>query len=128
MEAGILDPEAMATTILTDAIAKEVKHVWVEPQQNYLRVRIRVGENTIHELMRLPKDQTIPLVAQFKKLAGLNVLVNDVPQRGYLAFTSNHAEHQFWTMSLPTRFGEKIVVWIVSAEGLMPELRQATHF
>ena len=109
--------EASAETILKDALAQNAKHIWIEPQENYLRVRIRVGENTIIEVMRLPSENTLPLVAQFKKLAGLDLSVNNAAQRGYLVFTSTKEEHRFATMSLPTRYGEKIVV---ALEQIMP--------
>ena len=69
----------------------------------------------------------MPLVAQFKKLAGLNLLVATAVQRGFLVFTSGQMERRFWTRSLPTRYGEKVVVSIMVEESLSPELRQPTY-
>ena len=81
----------------------------------------------IIETMILPKEHALPLVSQFKKLAGLNLSIHTVVQRGFLVFTSRQNECYFWTTTLPTLYGEKIVVCMASNEGLLPELRLPTN-
>lgn len=120
----MLDAEELANNIFNDAIVQEAKHLWVEPQQDYLRVRIRVCENTIKEIRHLPKDLAWPVVAQFKKRAGMNPSVETVPKRGFIVYTASHKKHRYLTHSLPTQYGEKIVVSFMENENLVPEPRQ----
>ena len=123
----VFNAEQLATSILTSAIAQEARHIWVEPQREHLRVRVRGGDNIIIEAMHLPKDHAVPLVAQFKKLAGLNLSGSNAIQRGFPVFASVQGEVRLWTTTLPTLYGEKLIVWIDSEEELLPELRKPTN-
>lgn len=95
-------------TLLSHAIIQNVSDIHIEPQEKELVVRYRI-DGILHDAMILPKSATSAIIARIKVLARLKLDEKRLPQDG--RFKIEKPERvSFRVSSLPTYFGEKIVM------------------
>ena len=71
--------------------------------------------------MRYPKDLQSAIVARIKIVSGMNISEKRAPQDGRMTLIFNRVEYDLRVSSLPTTFGEKVVMRIASKSGLNKE-------
>ncbi len=110
----------LAELILKHALAQNAVDISLEPQEDETLVRYRI-DGILREAFSLPGTVQLPLVARFKYLSGLE-LGNKLPQDG--RFKMETAENissnktSFRVNTLPTAFGEKVVLRIIQIGAL----------
>ena len=117
---GLSDPRhslapiiEMANLILAKAIKLNASDIHIEPFGNDSIVRCRV-DGLLREIMRIPKWIHGALVSRIKVLANLDIAVKRIPQDGDVRLKANGKEISLRISSLPSYFGEKIVIRILS--------------
>ncbi|NKB75961.1 MAG: type IV-A pilus assembly ATPase PilB [Gammaproteobacteria bacterium] len=100
---------------LKDAITDCASDIHVEPYETYTRIRYRV-DGVLHEITKVPLLMSHRIVARFKILAELNIAEKRLPQDGRmkLSLSTLHTV-DFRVSTLPTLFGEKVVIRILDA-------------
>lgn len=81
-------------------------------QENYLRIRIRI-DGDLQDYSIVPNKYKRNLITRVKLLAGMNITESRLPQDGAIKSTIKGKDLDLRVSSLPTSFGEKVVVRIL---------------
>ncbi|MEQ1499922.1 MAG: GspE/PulE family protein [Parcubacteria group bacterium] len=96
-------------TLLKHAIIQNASDIHIEPQENELLVRYRI-DGILHDAMILPKNMTASISARIKVLSSLKLDEKRLPQDGRFKIESDGEKVSFRVSTLPTYYGEKIVM------------------
>ena len=96
-------------TLLKHAILQNASDIHIEPQDTELLVRYRI-DGLLHDAMILPKNVSDSIVARIKVLSSLKLDEKRLPQDGRFKIDVNDEKVSFRVSSLPTYYGEKIVM------------------
>lgn len=99
--------------VLFDAIKQGASDIHFEPYEREYRVRIR-ADGILREVVRPPKGLSPRLAARLKVMARLDISERRAPQDGRIQLKlSSNRSIDFRVSTLPTLFGEKIVLRIL---------------
>lgn len=109
-------------TLVSHAVLQNASDIHIEPEENDAIVRYRI-DGILHDAMTLPKNITPGVVVRIKVLAHLRLDEKRLPQDGRFKTTINDQRISFRVSTLPTYFGEKVVMRILreSAHGMSLE-------
>lgn len=99
-------------TLLKHAIIQNASDIHAEPLEDQLLVRYRI-DGLLRDAMVLPKNVTSSIVARIKILANLKLDEKRLPQDGRFKIDLNGEKISFRVSTLPTYFGEKIVMRVL---------------
>jgi len=115
----------LVNLILLDAIKREASDIHIEPYEKEFRVRCRV-DGILYNMMTPPMKLKDALISRVKIMSKLDIAEKRLPQDGRIKITtsveSRKKEIDFRVSSLPTIFGEKIVLRILDRANLMLDL------
>lgn len=123
----------VVNSIIQQAIKTRASDIHLEPQEDKVRVRFRV-DGLLRENMALPKNSAASIVSRVKIMAEMDIAEKRVPQDGRIQLKVEGREIDLRVSSLPTIFGEKIVMRILDKSsqlislnklGFRPELLNA---
>jgi type IV pilus assembly protein PilB len=109
--------------ILTDAVKRGASDIHFECFEHDLRVRYRI-DGALQEIMKPPLRMRPALISRFKIMAQLNIAERRVPQDGRIKLKMGNKVIDFRVSTLPTLFGEKIVLRILDKGNLTLELEK----
>ena len=98
--------------LITQAIQDRASDIHIEPAEKDLRVRFRI-DGVLHEMMRPPKSITAGVISRLKIMADINIAERRVPQDGRLSVQVNGRKIDLRVATLPTVWGEKVVMRIL---------------
>jgi type IV pilus assembly protein PilB len=107
--------------LITQAIQDRASDIHIEPAENDLRVRFRI-DGVLHEVMRSPKTITSGVISRLKIMADINIAERRIPQDGRLSVNANGKKIDLRVATLPTVWGEKIVMRILDNSTAMLKL------
>jgi len=107
--------------LITQAIQDRASDIHIEPAEKDLRVRFRI-DGVLHEVMRSPKSITSGVTSRLKIMADINIAERRIPQDGRLSVNSNGKKIDLRVATLPTVWGEKIVMRILDNSTAMMKL------
>lgn len=107
--------------ILLQCLSRGASDIHIEPYENHLRVRLRI-DGALHEIARPPANFKAPVTSRFKIMAGLNIAEKRLPQDGNINVTISNKPIDFRVNTLPTIYGEKIVLRILDKSSLQVDL------
>jgi type IV pilus assembly protein PilB len=111
----------LVQAIMTQAVADRASDVHIEPTEKDVRVRYRV-DGVLHEVMHSPKSIQGGLISRLKVMADLNIAEKRVPQDGRLSMRVNTRQLDLRLATLPTVYGEKVVIRILDKSNALLEL------
>ena len=111
----------LINAILTNAVNKGASDIHFECFEHELRVRYRI-DGALTEVMKPPMKMRAALISRFKIMASLNIAERRVPQDGRIKLKVGKKVIDFRVSSLPTLFGEKIVLRILDKGNLTLDL------
>lgn len=111
----------LANLIMTKAMKSRASDIHIEPSLKGLRVRYRI-DGLLNEEMQLPKWVQNPLISRIKVLAKLDIAERRMPQDGAVRVRSDHREIDLRISSIPTLYGEKIVIRILDQSKMIISL------
>jgi type IV pilus assembly protein PilB len=109
--------------MIQDAIAQRATDIHIEPTLNDVQVRVRV-DGVLRPLMQLPKWLANPVSTRMKVLARLDIAERRLPQDGRMKVQRESKTYDLRVSTLPTLFGEKVVLRILSSGLELPTLEQ----
>jgi len=112
----------LINAIMTDALKKGASDIHFECFEKELRVRYRI-DGALHEIMRPPIKMRPALISRFKIMASLNIAERRVPQDGRIKLKIGKKVIDFRVSTLPTLFGEKVVLRILDKGNLTLDLQ-----
>jgi len=111
----------LVNLILTDAIAKGASDIHIEPYEKAFRVRYRI-DGVLYETMQPPMRLRAALTSRLKIMSELDISERRLPQDGRIKLKMKGKEVDLRVSTLPTLFGEKIVMRILDKGNLQLDL------
>lgn len=98
--------------LITQAVNDRASDIHVEPTERDLRIRFRI-DGVLHEVMRSPKTIQAGVISRLKVMADINIAERRIPQDGRMSLTVGGNAVDLRVATLPTVFGEKVVMRIL---------------
>ena len=111
----------LVNLILAEAIKKGASDVHIEPYEKDFRVRYRI-DGVLYEVMAPPKRLKDALTSRLKIMAELDIAERRLPQDGRIKLKMKGKEVDLRVSTLPTLFGEKVVMRILDKSNLMLDM------
>lgn len=106
----------LVNSILERGIVEKASDIHIEPREHELVVRIRV-DGRLNEIMQIPKELQSAVISRFKVMSNMNIAERRVPQDGRaIARRPDGTNIDLRLNSLPTIYGEKIVIRLLTRE------------
>ncbi len=99
----------VVAVIISEAIKKRASDIHIEPQERTLRIRYRI-DGELYNAFELPKMNQNAIIARLKIMSNLDITQTRIPQDGRFRIKLEDKEIDFRVSSLPTTFGNKIVL------------------
>src|SRR5881397_2507738 len=109
--------------LLTDAVKRGASDIHIECFEHELRVRYRI-DGALQEIMKPPIKMRAALTSRIKIMAQLNIAERRVPQDGRIKLKFGSKVIDYRVSTLPTIFGEKIVLRILDKGNLTLDLEK----
>jgi type IV pilus assembly protein PilB len=122
-EAGEAPVIRFVNLILADAIRKRGSDIHLEPYEKVFRVRYRI-DGVLHDVMAPPKQMEAAILSRVKIMANMDIAERRLPQDGRISVKFSNKEVDLRVSSLPTIFGEKIVMRILDKSGVVLDLQK----
>ncbi len=98
--------------LITQAIQDGASDIHLEPTETDLRVRFRI-DGVLHEVMRAPRHIRSGVISRLKIMSDINIAERRIPQDGRLSVTAHGRKIDLRVATLPTVWGEKVVMRIL---------------
>lgn len=113
----------LVNTIIQQAINDRASDIHIEPDEEIIRVRYRI-DGILNELMKAPKTIQSELLSRLKIMAQMDISEKRLPQDGRIKVKVQNKSIDLRVSSLPTVFGEKIVIRILDKSRMQLTLDQ----
>jgi type IV pilus assembly protein PilB len=104
-------------SLLNQAIQNRASDIHLEPTEDDLRVRFRI-DGVLHEIDSAPKAVQSALISRLKIMASVDITERRVPQNGRITAALGQRVVDLRVATLPTVWGEKIVLRILDTGGI----------
>ncbi len=123
--AGVDQPAVIQfiNKILTDAIRCGASDIHLEPRRNSLDIRFR-QDGTLRHIDSIRREFQAACVSRLKIMAEMNIAERRLPQDGRISVTVEGRSVDMRVSSLPTQYGESLVLRILDKSGVRPQLSQ----
>jgi len=111
----------IVNTILEFAVKSRSSDVHIEPQEENIRIRYRI-DGILQEKYLLPRNVHEAVVSRIKILSNLKIDEKRVPQDGRFMFMSDEKEVDLRVSTMPTTYGEKVVMRLLRKAQKVPTL------
>ncbi|WAA08871.1 GspE/PulE family protein [Fervidibacillus albus] len=113
----------LVNQIIANATAQRASDIHFDPQETEFRIRIRL-DGILQSERSLPKHMQNVIIARIKIMANLNITETRLPQDGRIKTTINFKPVDIRVSSLPTIYGEKIVMRILDLSNALNKLEK----
>ncbi len=108
--------------LITHGIQDGASDIHLEPTEYDMRVRFRI-DGVLHEVMRSPKGIQSGVISRLKIMSDMDIAERRVPQDGRLSVIANGRKIDLRVATLPTVWGEKVVMRILDNSTAMLDLK-----
>jgi type IV pilus assembly protein PilB len=113
----------LINAILSDALKRGASDIHFEYFEHELSLRYRI-DGVLREIMKPPMKMRASLISRFKIMGNLNIAERRVPQDGRIKLKIGRRVIDFRLSTLPTLFGEKVVLRILDKGNLTFDLEK----
>ncbi len=110
-------------SMIADAVRKQASDIHIEPGEKYFRVRFRI-DGCLHEVIKQPAKMKGPIISRIKIMSELDIAEKRLPQDGRIKLRVDNKTIDIRVSTLPTIFGEKVVMRILDRSNLMLDLNR----
>ena len=111
----------LVNSLIADAVNKDASDIHIEPFEKTLRVRFRI-DGVLHEMMSPPYRMKGAITSRLKIMAELDIAEKRIPQDGRIKIRIGSKKIDLRVSTLPTIFGEKVVMRILDKSNLEVDL------
>ena len=115
----------LVNVLLVDALRRGASDIHVEPYEKEMRIRFRI-DGVLYDVMHPPLKMRDALISRLKIMSKLDISEKRLPQDGRIKIKvkvdSRSRELDFRISTLPTLFGEKVVLRLLDKENLMLDM------
>ncbi len=102
----------LVNLVISDGIKKRASDIHIEPSAKDVKVRYRI-DGMLTKGARMPKWLKLPLISRIKVLSRMDITEHRKPQDGRISVTYSTRKIDLRVSTLPTNFGEKVVIRIL---------------
>jgi len=113
----------LVNLVISEAVRSGASDIHVEPAEKKLRVRYRI-DGVLKEMPPPPKRLQNPVISRLKIMSDLDISERRRPQDGRFKAQMNGRSVDFRVSTLPTVFGEKVVLRLLDKSNLMLDMKQ----
>ena len=117
----------LVNVLLVDALRRGTSDIHVEPYEKDFRIRFRI-DGVLYDVMHPPMKMRDALISRLKIMAKLDISEKRLPQDGRIKIKvkvdNRSRELDFRVSTLPTLFGEKVVLRLLDKDKLMLDMTQ----
>lgn len=107
--------------LLAEAYVKKASDIHVEPYERVFRVRFRI-DGSLLEVAQPPKSMMAAVVSRLKIMSQMDISEKRKPQDGRIKLLIGGNPIDYRVSSLPTLFGEKIVLRLLDSSNLQLDM------
>jgi len=115
----------LVNVLLVDSLRRGASDIHVEPYEKEMRIRFRI-DGVLYDVMHPPLKMRDALISRIKIMSKLDISEKRLPQDGRIKIRmkvdSRSRELDFRVSTLPTLFGEKVVLRLLDKENLMLDM------
>jgi type IV pilus assembly protein PilB len=115
----------LVNAVLTDAIKRGASDIHIEPYEKDFRIRFRI-DGLLYEQLRPPMKMRDGIISRVKIMAKLDIAEKRIPQDGriktVMKIEGKVKEIDYRVSTVPTLWGEKVVLRLLDKEGLKLDL------
>lgn len=108
----------LVESIIDNAVKMRASDIHIEPFEKYIKIRYRI-DGELQEVLKSQKDTQAAIVTRIKILGNMDIAEKRLPQDGRILKKVDGREVDLRVSTLPTVFGEKVVIRILRREGLV---------
>jgi type IV pilus assembly protein PilB len=112
--------------VLYQAVQDRASDIHFEPFEDEFKIRYRV-DGALYEMAPPPKYLALPVISRLKVVANLDISERRMPQDGRIAINIAGREVDLRVSTLPTRFGESVVLRVLDRASVSLDL-EALNF
>ena len=101
----------LTDSILREAVSSQASDIHIEPFEDLVKIRFRI-DGALIENNTISKSVYQSVLARFKIISNLNIAERRIPQDGKIRQAINGNDYDFRVSTIPTIYGEKLVVRI----------------
>jgi len=115
----------LVNVLLVDSLRRGASDIHVEPYEKDFRIRFRI-DGVLYDVMHPPMKLRDPLISRLKIMSKLDISEKRLPQDGRIKIKvkvdDRSRELDFRVSTLPTLFGEKVVLRLLDKDKLMLDM------
>ncbi len=115
----------LVNVLLVDSLRRGASDIHVEPYEKDFRIRFRI-DGLLYDVMHPPMKMRDALISRLKIMAKLDISEKRLPQDGRIKIKvkidNRSRELDFRVSTLPTLFGEKVVLRLLDKDKLMLDM------
>ncbi len=115
----------LVNVLMVDSLRRGASDIHVEPYEKDFRIRFRI-DGILYDVMHPPMKIRDPLISRLKIMAKLDISEKRLPQDGRIKIKvkidNRSRELDFRVSTLPTLFGEKVVLRLLDKDKLMLDM------
>jgi type IV pilus assembly protein PilB len=115
------DVVTFVNRLLAEAFIKKASDIHVEPYEKIFRVRFRIDGNLV-EVATPPKSMMASVLSRLKIMSQMDISEKRKPQDGRIKLLIGGSPIDYRVSSLPTLFGEKIVLRLLDSSNLQLDM------
>ena len=108
-------------SIFEDAVQVRASDIHIEPDENVLRIRLRV-DGVLQEQIVEEKSISQPLIQRIKLMSSMNIAEKRLPQDGRFSITIKKKYFDVRVSTIPIQFGESLVMRLLNQSAHLLEL------
>ena len=110
-------------TVIKRAVQARASDIHIEPRGHNVAIRYRI-DGLLHVVSELPKEMHEPVAARIKILSDMDIAEKRLPQDGRIQASCDDKIIDLRVSSLPTFYGEKVVMRILDKSQVLVSLNQ----
>jgi type IV pilus assembly protein PilB len=108
-------------SMIADAVRRQASDIHIEPSEKIFRVRFRI-DGTLQEVIKQSAKMKSAIISRLKIMAELDISEKRIPQDGRIKVRVDNKTIDIRVSTLPTIFGEKVVMRILDKGNLALDL------
>ncbi|HEY8464573.1 MAG TPA: ATPase, T2SS/T4P/T4SS family [Bacillota bacterium] len=113
----------LVNLVISQAVKERASDIHIEPTEREVVIRYRV-DGRLKQEMTSPKNTQAAIISRIKIMSGMNIAEKRIPQDGRIQIKVDQVAVDLRVSSVPTVFGEKIVMRILYKSNIMAKMEE----
>ena len=118
---GLAPVVQMVDSLIETAVSRDASDIHLEPQKKGLKVRLRI-DGVLRDYRPYSQDVAPLIISRLKIMGGMDIAERRLPQDGNLQVMVNSSRINIRLSTLPTIYGEKLMLRLLSSDKIIMPL------